>query len=265
MHHGRTIIRLMLACLPLLLGAQVVLPPGLRDQAAAGDAAAQFALAEAMFEGKGTDLDVDGAMQWYRRSAEGRYAEAHAKMALLFGRGGKVAQNLSASRRWLISAANLGHVPSMLILEQEYNLGIGVERDLAESAKWAKRASDAGEARGQYLLATKYLGGWGVPKDAQEGARLCRLAANQMHLAAISHLGVLYLDGEGVPRDIVEAYRLLLIAKKFAATPAFEPRFFLEKCEALLTPAKRAEIEQRAEIDAQAIRKASAEKHPPGK
>jgi TPR repeat protein len=261
MQLGRLIGRLMLACLPLLLGAQVKLPADLRDKAVAGDAAAQFALAEAMFEGNGADLDVSGAMKWYRLSAEGKYAEAHAKLALIFRRGGRVAQDRTASRRWQVSAANLGHVSSMLILEQEYNLGIGVERDLAESAKWAKRASDAGEAKGQYLLATKYLGGWGVPKDAQEGARLCRLAANQMHLAAISHLGVLYLDGEGVPRDAAEAYRLLLIAKKFAATPAFEPRFFLEKCEALLTPTKRAEIELRAESDAQAIRKASAELH----
>jgi hypothetical protein len=86
-----------------------------------------------------------------------------------------------------------------------------------------------------------------------------------MHLAAVSHLGVLYLNGQGVPRDAAEAYRLLLIAKKFAATAAFEPRFFLEKCEALLTPAQRAEIQQRAESDAQAIRKAGAEKSPPGR
>ena len=154
MRLGQIISQLLLACLPLLLVAQASPPPDMAMKAAAGNADAQFALAEVLFGERVAVPDVAGALQWYRRAAEGGNPEAHAKLAAIYWYGHKVPQDRAISRRWRLSAANLGHVPSMLVLAQDYDLGVGVERDAAESARWAKRAADAGDAPVSYTHLT---------------------------------------------------------------------------------------------------------------
>lgn len=219
----------------------------------------EAALADAMFKERGAA--VAEALQWYRRSAEAGNPEAHAKLALIFRRGLRVEKNPEAGLRWQISAARLGHVPSMLILEQDYGLGIGVERNLVESAKWAKMASDKGSVQGRFIMAVKYLEGSGVPKNVPEGLKLCRQAADEFHNGAIIRLGILHLDGEHVPKDLVEAYRLLLIGRNLSPLAALEPRFFMQRCEQLMTPAQKAEAERLAARDTEALRQKLKEGH----
>lgn len=261
------------------LSAQAGLPEGLREKAQSGDASAQFALAEHLFQPKDSAVlgpseaaladamfkergaAVAEALQWYRRSAEAGNPEAHAKLALIFRRGLRVEKNPEAGLRWQISAARLGHVPSMLILEQDYGLGIGVERNLVESAKWAKMASDKGSVQGRFIMAVKYLEGSGVPKNVPEGLKLCRQAADEFHNGAIIRLGILHLDGEHVPKDLVEAYRLLLIGRNLSPLAALEPRFFMQRCEQLMTPAQKAEAERLAARDTEALRQKLKEGH----
>jgi TPR repeat protein len=281
-----TLLRQIMASMPcalfavaIQLSAQAGIPEGLREKAQSGDAAAQFALAEHLFQPKDSALlgtsetaladamfkeraaAVAEALQWYRRSAEAGNPEAHAKLALIFRRGLRVEKNPEAGLRWQISAARLGHVPSMLILEQDYGLGVGVERNLEDSAKWAKMASDKGSVQGRFIMAVKYLEGSGVPKNVPEGLKLCRQAADEFHNGAIIRLGILHLDGEHVPQNLVEAYRLLLIGRNLSPLAALEPRFFMQRCEQLMTPAQKAEAERLAARDTEVIRQKLKDGH----
>lgn len=105
--------------------------------AAAGDADAQFNLAQAYREGRGVDQDMAKALDLYRKAAE------------------------------------QGHVRAA----DTYGLLLFVQGRRQEAMPWIQAAAGHGEPNAQYLLGTAYFNGDLMPKDQVRGYALMSRAA----------------------------------------------------------------------------------------
>jgi len=109
--------------------------------AEAGDAPAAFNLGLMHEQGDGTGVDMAQAVVWYQRAAEGGDVLAQHRLGLILGEGrGGIPEDQEAAARWLLVAAELGHVPSMFALVGHYTSGRGVERDLIQANRWSDLA-----------------------------------------------------------------------------------------------------------------------------
>ena len=95
--------------------------------ATAGDAEAQYNLALAHEQGKGTALDPALALHWFTRAAEQGVARAQGKLGLLYATGQGVGVDLVEACKWFLlgeaggevsAQANLAHARSLLSTEQ---------------------------------------------------------------------------------------------------------------------------------------------------
>ncbi len=146
------------------------------QRAAAGDADAQFAVAEAYRQGTGADENLSQSLRWYRAAAE---------------QGHPLAQN------------NLG---SMLLN------GMGTDKAPEEAARWYRKAAEQGEAVAQFNLAMRYSSGTGVEQNDVEAAHWFNASAKHGHAEATGELGTFYRFGRGVEKNLITAARLHLEA-----------------------------------------------------
>ena len=184
----------------------------LRARAEAGDAEAQFILADMYGTGLGVPQDAAAAVAWYRRAAEQGHARAQ---------------------------YNLG------VMHAE---GLGVPQDAAAAVAWYRRAAELGDARAQYNLGGLYAEGRGVPPDAAGAVAWYRRAAEQGHVRAQYNLGGLYAEGLGVPPDAVEALMWLTIAAARSTGAEHEQTVTARAAVAArMTPTDVREAERRAQ------------------
>lgn len=61
--------------------------------------------------------------------------------------------------------AEAGNAPSMILLSQAYDQGLGTPADPARAAYWVKQAAAQGYATGAYHYGLALLSGRGVPRD----------------------------------------------------------------------------------------------------
>lgn len=142
----------------------------------AGDAEAQFKLAEAYRVGEIVEGDYLKAMHWYRTSAE---------------QGHSAAQN------------DLGTM---------FLNGIGMERNPEEAAKWYARAAVQGEASAQFNLGMRYATGTGLQQDDEQAVLWFTKAAEQGDVEAIGELGTFYRFGRGVEQNYIAAAEFHVVA-----------------------------------------------------
>lgn len=148
-------------------------------RAKAGDSAAQVAVAEAYFYGRGTETNRMAAARWYRTAAEAGEADAQASLGLCAFRGYGCEKNNAEAVRWWTQAARQGHLGAMNDLAFCYMHGFGVAKDAAEGFRWAMRAAACGHAPSQTLVGECYLEGRGVEADAERGETWLYRAARQ--------------------------------------------------------------------------------------
>ncbi|MEM6382092.1 MAG: tetratricopeptide repeat protein [Pseudomonadota bacterium] len=108
-----------------------------------------------------------------------------------------------------ITFAGRGDIPSMRLLGQLYQNGIGITRDAEEAAAWYQLAAEAGDPEAQVLLATMKLDGVDIELDETGAAKLLREAQLGGSVEAKQMLGMLMLEGRGVDRDIPRAARMI--------------------------------------------------------
>lgn len=148
-------------------------------RARAGEAAAQVAVAEAYFYGRGTATNRTAAARWYRTAAEAGAADAQASLGLCAFRGYGCEKNNAEAVRWWTKAARQGHLGAMNDLAFCYMHGFGVAKDAAEGFRWAMRAAERGHAPSQTLVGECYLEGRGVEADVERGETWLYRAARQ--------------------------------------------------------------------------------------
>jgi hypothetical protein len=175
-----------------------------RKKAEAGDAQAQYELAEYLW-GRGGADDFTEAVQWYRKAAEQGHVTAQCTLGLLYQEGQGVPQDYTEAARWFRKAAERGDVTAQCALAFLCENGKGLPQDYTEAARWYGKAAEQGVATAQCALASLYEDGNGLPQDYTEAARWYRKAAEQRDANAQCALGLLNRDGKGVPQDHIEA------------------------------------------------------------
>ncbi len=145
-----------------------------------GDAAAQYAFAQALYFGRGTQKDFDGALRWYRMAAEQGYVPAQMSLGKLFPKRSGIEIDPEERLRWLGSAAEQGNA------EAFHELATWVfrdQRDRQEADKtfiWCQISAELGSGYGQLCLATRYWNGWGVRRDDAEAYTWATIAAAEL-------------------------------------------------------------------------------------
>ena len=155
-----------------------------RDQAEAGDAKAQFYYGLALESGaQGTKgkADKERAIALFKKAAEGGFALAQYRLAVL------------------------------------YQNGQGVEQSNTQARKWFSVAAEAGLREAAFNYAVMLETGSGGDSDPKEAARLYEIAADKGVRQAFLPLGILHARGDGVEQDLVEALKWLILAERAGA------------------------------------------------
>lgn len=114
----------------------------LEKAAAAGDAEAQFQLAQAFYQASlGLKLDYVQAWDWYERAATSGNAKASFMLARMAKYGEGVPRDLRRSALWLLEASVQGNAQAMFLLSNAYAAGEGVEQDQHLAREWLERSA----------------------------------------------------------------------------------------------------------------------------
>jgi len=199
----------------------------LKEQAANGDAVAQYNLGEAYENGKGVPQDDAQAALWFRKAAEQNLAIAQYRLGVLYANGLEVRQDWTQAGFWFRKAANGGMAEAQFLLGSQLESGQGLPQNTREALMWFHAAAEQGYADAQNQLGILYeeggpmksvqesggesrlvpaSGDASIPKDYALAAIWYHKAAEQNDPSAQSSLALLYENGQGVPQDYSEAY-----------------------------------------------------------
>ena len=111
-----------------------------RPLASAGNADAQFNLAQAYKLGRGVPIDLAAAQGWYERAARQGHRDAQTSLGLtLFGNGDRI-----GAMRWLKLAADRGEPRAMLVYGTALFNGDGIPADRVRAYAMISRAAAQG-------------------------------------------------------------------------------------------------------------------------
>ena len=122
--------------------------PGLVKKAFAGDAEAQFQLAECYNKSTATPEQRAEAAYWYLQSARQGHVVAMLILGEFYLQGIAVPQSDRDAVRWLYRSAKRGHTKAAWLLGECYLAGRGTKQNNPQAIRWLKKASvDVREAR----------------------------------------------------------------------------------------------------------------------
>jgi hypothetical protein len=161
--------------------------------AASGDAEAQYELGTLYQNGRGTPIDRDKAIEWYRRSADHGNLKAASRLERM--KENEVRFDMESER------ANSGDPEGQYALGTMYAKGVGVTVDKTRAVSWYRRAAEQGHEKAQYKLGYLLYHGEGVKRSTGQALTWFRTAAVKGYAPAQYHLGMMYAAGDGVKRD----------------------------------------------------------------
>ncbi len=256
---GRARAAVVLAALALAacgtLESQTLIPLGtveqLRGMAESGDPAAMTALGQRYQTGDGVTLDLDKAIDWYRRGAAADDALGQYYLGQMYLNGGIQPADPGRAAELFLRAAAHGHAGAQASLARLYERGDGVPQDYRrasqfytlaamnvaedggllsgrpgrratpESVRWYKRAARLGVAEAQYDLARAYELGHGTVQNLMQAEFWYREAAEQGHDRAAEALARLYANG--LTPTPAEAYAARDLSEPEAPGPRLTP------------------------------------------
>ncbi len=177
-----------------------------------GDSRAQYYLAYMMDSGLGTAVDVAGAANWYRKSAQQDYLPAIVYMGYIYSAARGVSRDDKEAFKWYTRAAQMGDAIAQNNLATMLQRGIPYAKNEPLAAQWFMQSAMQGNMRAQYNLATMYRLGSGIKRNLPEAMRWYAFAANQGDMYAQNALGYMYRKGDGLgdtpdPQSAVDWYR----------------------------------------------------------
>lgn len=149
------------------------IPTELINRATAGNAEAQFALAELYMQSENED-DIEHAEEWALKAAGLGYVEAmywlgegYAVYAkdLLEEDPEEAKTYFEHAHNWLKQASDLKHPTALLELSSFYRRGYVVEVDVAKSIELLQQSAELGEVQAMRDLACIYEHGLGIDVD----------------------------------------------------------------------------------------------------
>jgi len=119
----------------------------LQERAAAGDAAAQYALADRHETGEGVDQDFAAALKLFGEAAQQGHAAAQWRLGTILSPLGKaagygVAPDSIGALRWLEAAARQDHADAIALVAYAYEFGLGAAVNPATAARWWRRLAE---------------------------------------------------------------------------------------------------------------------------
>jgi hypothetical protein len=126
-----------------------------RAKAAAkrGDAAAEYFLGRAYFQGKDVAQDYSKAAELFRKAAEQGNAQAQNDLGAMFENGLGVERDLAEAVNWFTRSAEQGDANGQFNLGRMYAMGSGVDLDLVKAYQWLSLSGAQGESAARTLLA----------------------------------------------------------------------------------------------------------------
>jgi TPR repeat protein len=209
---------------PLFLRSMPRGAAALRQLAEAGDAAAQYHLAELLSGYVSSPLKEDEpqALDWYRRAAQAGNRDAQARLGIFTARGQfGLPADPAAGQRMLQEAADAGSAVAMRLLAVAHAQGYGgLAKDRPAAARWARASAEAGDRTGMVVWHFLLRDGVGVAADPAEALKWLNAAIARDAEHAWFYMGR-YLDPyqrderiAGVQKDIGEALRHYEIASR---------------------------------------------------
>jgi localization factor PodJL len=138
------------------------------------------------------------------------------------GRG--VAQDLEQAVFWYMRAAEGGLAPAQYRLASIYEKGTGVRRNPGSAQEWYRRAAQAGNAKAMHNLAVLFAEGAAGKPNLTAASAWFRKAAGHGVRDSQFNAGILYARGLGVKQDYVEAFKWFAIAAHSGDDQARERR-----------------------------------------
>ena len=148
-------------------------------------------------------------MKWFRIAAEQGLAEAFYSLGVCYAHGQGVEQNMDEAVEFYRKGAEGGYGLAQFLLGKFYEY---VQKDDQQADKWFQQAihwfreNAEGFSEAPFYLGMAYLEGCGVNIDQAEAVKWFRQAAEQGHPLAQYNLGIAYAEGNGVDIDMQEAY-----------------------------------------------------------
>ncbi|KAI9006340.1 hypothetical protein DFJ74DRAFT_712395 [Hyaloraphidium curvatum] len=137
----------MYASAPHLRRCRRIALAKLKARAASGDPNALHDLALRMWTGDGMRRQAAEALALWERIANDDHVPAIMQLYRMhfYGRPRRIQRNFETARRWLLKAAELGHVTAQVWLGDLYYDGTGgVPADKAAAALWFEKAAAQG-------------------------------------------------------------------------------------------------------------------------
>ena len=153
--------------------------PKLRAAAIAGDAAAEFEVANRFADGHGVPQSDGEAVRWLELAAKQGLAPAQFRLGAFYEKGIAVKRDLAVARDLYAAAAAKGNAKAMHNLAVLYAEGINGPADYRTAAQWFHKAADRGITDSQYNLAILYARGIGVEQNYAESYKWFALAAGK--------------------------------------------------------------------------------------
>jgi hypothetical protein len=147
----------------------------LKPLAEAGDADAQFRVAQMLRYGWGTRADAVAAGVWMRRAAEAGLRDAQAELGRMLRDGSGMDANPVEALTWLTRAAERGSGVAQLNLGRMYRNGVGTNRDRVEAYKWFTLAARNGFIDG--IANRNAMAESMTPEEIEVGERLVKETA----------------------------------------------------------------------------------------
>lgn len=121
--------------------------------AKAGKIKAMYGVGKLYERGRGTNLNLTLAAEWYQKAADGGQTSAQSRLGIMYFEGRGVKQDYTKALRLLNSAAK-DNVPSAQYqLANMYELGTGVTQDLEKAIHWYNES----DKYGYYLAKAKVI------------------------------------------------------------------------------------------------------------
>jgi TPR repeat protein len=175
--------------------------PGVRAEAEAGDADAQFFLGRMYSLGHAVQADNAQAWAWYRKAADQGHPVAQNNIGAMYKNGNGVGQDYAQAMVWYRKAADQGCSLAQRNVADMYHGGVGVKQDYAQAAYWYQKAAEQGDPMAQIPMGLMFEFGRGIKQDYAQAMVWYRKAADQGHAFAQRRIGGMYEKGLGVPQD----------------------------------------------------------------
>lgn len=209
-----------------------------RTLAEAGIPRAQTNLGACYATGTGVAVDLQAALDWLQRGAEGGDKLGQRNLGTLL-----LPHDPATAAGWYRRAAEAGDAESQDQLSHMLLTGDVIAPDPAQARHWAEAAAKQGIVAAASRLGTMCHDAAGGPRDPIEAVRWWRFAAEAGDGDAAARLGAALHLGQGIREDQVEAMTWLVVG---SARHSILVRPFFTKVRDMLTPEQLATAQERA-------------------